>query len=100
MLLISLGIIASRMVRNHLHKRPLFLDAMAVLKHSSSVDAEFNSLEAKVAQFVGLCERLRAENHDLRQQLASAIGHRRTMSAVLWLRSKVPSLAVSQTKFA
>ena len=45
---------------------------MAVLKHSSSVDAEFNSLEAKVAQFVGLCERLRAENHDLRQQLASA----------------------------
>jgi cell division protein ZapB len=35
---------------------------------------EFNSLEAKVAQFVGLCERLRAENHDLRQQLASARG--------------------------
>jgi cell division protein ZapB len=45
---------------------------MAVLKDSSSVDAEFNALEAKVAQFVGLCERLRAENHDLRQQLASA----------------------------
>jgi len=45
---------------------------MADLKDSSSVDAEFNSLEAKVAQFVGLCERLRAENHDLRQQLASA----------------------------
>ena len=38
----------------------------------TSVDAEFNSLEAKVAQFVGLCERLRAENHDLRQQLVSA----------------------------
>lgn len=37
-----------------------------------AVDAEFNSLEAKVAQFVGLCDRLRAENHDLRQQLASA----------------------------
>jgi cell division protein ZapB len=45
---------------------------MAVLKDSAGVDAEFNSLEAKVAQFVGLCERLRAENHDLRQQLASA----------------------------
>ena len=45
---------------------------MADLKDSSSVDAEFNALEAKVAQFVGLCERLRAENHDLRQQLASA----------------------------
>ena len=60
------------MVRNHLHKRPLFLDATVDLKDSSSVDAEFNSLEAKVAQFVGLCERLRAENHDLRQQLATA----------------------------
>jgi len=55
-----------------LHKRALFLDPTAVLKDSSGVDAEFNSLEAKVAQFVGLCERLRAENHDLRQQLASA----------------------------
>jgi cell division protein ZapB len=60
------------MIRNHFQKRPLFLDAVAVLQHSSGVDAEFNSLDAKVAQFVGLCERLRAENHDLRQQLASA----------------------------
>ena len=55
-----------------MQNRPLFLDAAADLKHSAPVDAEFNSLEAKVAQFVGLCERLRAENHDLRQQLASA----------------------------
>lgn len=60
------------MVRKHLQKRALFLDAMADLKDSSAVDAEFNSLETKVAQFVGLCERLRAENHELRQQLASA----------------------------
>jgi cell division protein ZapB len=36
------------------------------------VEAEFNSLEAKVAQFVTLCERLRAENVELRQQLAAA----------------------------
>jgi cell division protein ZapB len=36
------------------------------------VEAEFSSLEVKVAQFVSLCERLRAENHDLRQQLATA----------------------------
>jgi cell division protein ZapB len=36
------------------------------------VEAEFNSLETKVAQFVALCERLRAENVVLRQQLASA----------------------------
>ncbi|HKC30443.1 MAG TPA: hypothetical protein VKB74_01840, partial [Burkholderiales bacterium] len=36
------------------------------------VEAEFNSLETKVAQFVSLCERLRAENVELRQQLATA----------------------------
>ena len=37
-----------------------------------AVDMELSSLEAKVAQVVGVCERLRAENHDLRQQLAAA----------------------------
>ena len=36
------------------------------------MEAEFNSLEAKVAQFVALCERLRAENAQLRQQLVAA----------------------------
>jgi len=36
------------------------------------VEAELNSLESKVAQFVGLCERLRAENIALRQELAVA----------------------------
>ena len=36
------------------------------------MEAEFSSLEAKVAQFVALCERLREENRDLRQQLAAA----------------------------
>ena len=60
------------MIRNHLQKQALFLDAVVNLQHSLGVDAEFNSLEVKVGQFVGLCERLRAENHDLRQQLATA----------------------------
>ena len=36
------------------------------------MESEFNSLEAKVAQFVTLCERLRAENLELRQELAAA----------------------------
>ncbi len=36
------------------------------------METEFTSLEAKVAQFVTLCERLRAENVELRQQLAAA----------------------------
>lgn len=35
------------------------------------MDSEFNALDAKVAQFVSLCERLREENVVLRQQLAS-----------------------------
>jgi cell division protein ZapB len=38
------------------------------------VEAEFSSLEAKVDLFVTLCERLRAENSELRQQLAAARG--------------------------
>ena len=38
----------------------------------AAVEAEFNSLEEKVAQFVSLCERLRAENNDLRRELAEA----------------------------
>jgi cell division protein ZapB len=38
----------------------------------AAVEAEFNSLEQKVAQFVSLCERLRAENADLKRELAAA----------------------------
>ena len=44
------------------------------------MDADFASLEAKVAQFVSLCERLRAENTDLRQQLAAAQGDARRLN--------------------
>ena len=36
------------------------------------METEFNSLEHKVAQFVTLCERLRAENLERRTQLAAA----------------------------
>jgi len=59
-------------VRKHMQNIALFLDAKEKLKHSPPVDSEFNTLEAKVAQFVSLCERLREENVVLRQQLASA----------------------------
>ena len=37
-----------------------------------AVEAEFSALEAKVAQFVALCERLREENRELKQKLAAA----------------------------
>ena len=36
------------------------------------MDAELKSLEEKISQFVALCQRLRSDNHVLRQQLASA----------------------------
>ena len=37
------------------------------------VDSELKSLEAKLGQFVELCQRLRADNQQLRQELASAV---------------------------
>ena len=43
------------------------------------MEAEFNSLEAKVAQFVSLCERLRAENVELKRELAAARGDARRL---------------------
>jgi cell division protein ZapB len=36
------------------------------------MDSELASLEEKIGQTVALCQRLRAENVDLRQQLAAA----------------------------
>ena len=36
------------------------------------MDSELKSLENKISQFVALCQRLRSDNHELRQQLASA----------------------------
>ena len=44
------------------------------------MDAELKSLEAKINQFVALCQRLRADNHQLRQQLATAQNQSRQLS--------------------
>ncbi|MBI4189973.1 MAG: hypothetical protein HY525_05485 [Betaproteobacteria bacterium] len=44
------------------------------------MDAELKSLEEKVNQFVTLCQRLRADNHQLRQQLASAQNENKQLS--------------------
>ena len=44
------------------------------------MDAELKSLEDKINQFVALCQRLRADNHQLRQQLASAQNESKQMS--------------------
>jgi cell division protein ZapB len=37
------------------------------------MDAELKALEAKIGQFIEMCARLRADNQQLRQQLASAV---------------------------
>ncbi len=57
------------------------------------VEAELNSLESKVAQFVALCERLRAENISLRQELASARNDAKRLNEKIdGARSKVEQL--------
>lgn len=58
----------------------LFLDATRNMQHSRLVEAEFDSLETKVVQMVTLCERLRAENTELRQQLVNAQGHAKRLT--------------------
>jgi cell division protein ZapB len=37
------------------------------------MDTELRTLEEKIGQFVELCQRLRADNQQLRQELASAL---------------------------
>ena len=44
------------------------------------MDAQLKSLEDKVNQFVSLCQRLRDDNQQLRQQLASAQNENKQLS--------------------
>ena len=44
------------------------------------MDAELGSLEDKIKQFIALCQRLRTDNHQLRQQLASAQNENKQLS--------------------
>ena len=37
-----------------------------------AMDAEFDTLDGKIDQFLQLCQRLKSENQELRQQLVSA----------------------------
>jgi cell division protein ZapB len=49
------------------------LTVLNFCNYSARMDAELKSLEAKVTQFVELCQRLREDNQQLRQQLAAAV---------------------------
>jgi len=44
------------------------------------MDADLKSLEQKLGQFVELCQRLRADNQELRQQLASAMSDNKNLN--------------------
>jgi cell division protein ZapB len=43
------------------------------------MEAELKSLEQKIHQFVELCQRLRDDNQQLRQQLASALNENKLL---------------------
>ena len=44
------------------------------------MEGDLRSLEQKLGQFVELCQRLRADNQQLRQQLASAISDNKDLN--------------------
>ena len=48
--------------------------------YSLAMDAELKSLEDKINQFVALCQRLRFDNHELRQQLVAAQNDNKLMN--------------------
>ncbi|OGA48229.1 MAG: hypothetical protein A3F74_19605 [Betaproteobacteria bacterium RIFCSPLOWO2_12_FULL_62_58] len=43
------------------------------------MEAELKSLEKKINQFVELCQRMRADNQQLRQQLAAVLDEKRQL---------------------
>jgi cell division protein ZapB len=43
------------------------------------MEAELKSLESKIDQLIEVCQKLRADNHELRQQLASALDRTRRL---------------------
>ena len=48
--------------------------------YSVEMETELKTLEEKIGQFVALCRRLRTDNRQLRQQLASAIGNNKQLN--------------------
>ena len=50
------------------------------LNYSVTMDVELKSLEDKINKFVALCQRLRMDNHELREQLASAHNDNKQLS--------------------
>jgi len=60
------------------------------------MDADLKSLEAKIAQLVELFQRLRADNQQLRQQLAASANHvKRLEEKVSTATTRLESLLAS-----
>ncbi len=58
---------------------PLLVDSPKFPIIVKPMDVELNNLEEKIGQFVALCHHLRAENTQLRQQLAAAINENKQL---------------------
>lgn len=56
----------------------LFRGASAIIV--LCMEDEFAALEAKISQMAALCQQLRRENTDLRQQLATQIGENKQLT--------------------
>ena len=48
--------------------------------YSACMETELKSLEQKLNQFVELCQRLRTDNQQLRQELASALSENKQLT--------------------
>ena len=48
--------------------------------YSVEMETELKTLEEKIGQFVALCRRLRTDNRQLRQQLASALSNNKQLN--------------------
>jgi len=61
--------------------------------YSVAMDAELDSLDAKIAQLVQLCHRLRKDNSDLRQELSAAhVLNRQLSERIEAARTRLESL--------
>jgi len=61
--------------------------------YSVLMEAEFNSLDEKIAQLAKLCQKLRGDNSQLRQQLAmSQTENKRLADKVTAARTRIESL--------
>jgi cell division protein ZapB len=60
------------------------------------MDTELKSLEDKIGQFVELCHRLRADNQQLRQDLASAVNQSKRLEEKISIATSRLEILLSQ----